>query len=487
MTAGVAAVVYLLHGFDAGLSRDLGVYAYAGQRFADGVPPYDGVLNRSGPLSHLLPGVAIWAGRRFGVDDLLAARVFFLLLAVASVYAVHALGREVLGSRWAGAVAGFTLITYGGYIALASGGPREKTPMVLLLALALVTTLQRRWWWAGLWISLGTLTWQPVFFPAIAAALVGLLLVEERGRRLRGLVALAVSGLLPLAAFLAWYAARGELQYFLDCFVLIHVEYTQQFGALQNLSFTWEVLAGGYHHTVWILLGSLAAAAVAPLVVAAWPRLRRSREGRAVLVTGAATVGSLAWSYRAFNGWPDAFVVMPTAALGTAFLLWPLWRLLPRPAVGVATAVVAGLAYAVATHYALTTRSEELLGQRARAEAVAAIVGPDATFLSLQAPQGLVLSGKVNPIREQMFDNGLVDYVAATWPGGLTGFNDWIVEQRPTVLVVQPRLVGTWLDPVLTEDYRRCGRADHVVWLLLRDADPTWCEQVSAVLATAPE
>ena len=78
----VALVVYSLHGFGGVLNRDLGVYAYAGQQFADGVPPYEGILNRAGPLAHMLPGVGMVAGRLVGVDDVTSARVLFMLFAV---------------------------------------------------------------------------------------------------------------------------------------------------------------------------------------------------------------------------------------------------------------------------------------------------------------------------------------------------------------------------------------------------------------------
>ena len=54
----VALVVYLLHGFNGQLTTDMGVYAYAGQQVAEGVPPYVAIANRVGPLAHLLPGGA---------------------------------------------------------------------------------------------------------------------------------------------------------------------------------------------------------------------------------------------------------------------------------------------------------------------------------------------------------------------------------------------------------------------------------------------
>src|SRR3954469_12293061 len=37
--AAVSLVVYVLHGFNGFLGKDLGLYVYAGQRFAEGVPP----------------------------------------------------------------------------------------------------------------------------------------------------------------------------------------------------------------------------------------------------------------------------------------------------------------------------------------------------------------------------------------------------------------------------------------------------------------
>ena len=55
----VAVGVYLAHGFEGRLSREVGVYAYAGPQLADGVAPYVGILNRSGPLAHLIPGAGV--------------------------------------------------------------------------------------------------------------------------------------------------------------------------------------------------------------------------------------------------------------------------------------------------------------------------------------------------------------------------------------------------------------------------------------------
>ena len=94
----VAVIVYVLHGFDGYLNRDRAIYSYAGQQVAEGVPPYLGILNRAGPLAHVIPGIGVIATRRWvrrssryqaGVHDLrgckrvrgLPARARFVYLA----------------------------------------------------------------------------------------------------------------------------------------------------------------------------------------------------------------------------------------------------------------------------------------------------------------------------------------------------------------------------------------------------------------------
>ena len=55
----------------------------------------------------------------------------------------------------------------------------------------------------------------------------------------------------------------------------------------------------------------------------------------------------------------------------------------------------------------------------------------DATITSIEAPQPLVLTGRTNPTRYQMFRSGLQDYMDDTWPGGLDGFKRDLVADGP--------------------------------------------------------
>ena len=104
VVGAVSLVVYTLHGFHGALTRDLGVYSYAGQQVADGVPPYLGILNRAGPLAHVLPGVGVLFARVGGFDDVVTMRVVFMLIATACVCTIYLLGRDLFGSRAAGLV-----------------------------------------------------------------------------------------------------------------------------------------------------------------------------------------------------------------------------------------------------------------------------------------------------------------------------------------------------------------------------------------------
>ena len=153
LMATVGTVVFLVHGYGGILTRDLALYAYGGQQFAEGVPPFVAVLNRAGPLAHMVPGVGTWLGRLLGADsgadDLLAMRVLMTVLSAIAVWVVYLLGRDAFGSRLAGVASASSLLAFQGFVTYATGGPREKTTMMLLMALALWAVVRRRWGWAG--------------------------------------------------------------------------------------------------------------------------------------------------------------------------------------------------------------------------------------------------------------------------------------------------------------------------------------------------
>ncbi|NYD42896.1 hypothetical protein [Nocardioides panaciterrulae] len=482
LTGLVSLAVYLLNGFNGVLLRDIGVYAYAGQQVAEGVPPYVAILNRAGPLAHLVPGLGAWAARQVGVDDLLGMRFLFALLTAAAVSAGYVLARDVFRSRTAGLAAAATLLALRGFAFYATAGPREKTTMVLLTTLGLLALVHRRWATAGVLVALATLTWQPVLFAALPGAVAAVLL-QPRGR-LSGLLRFGAGGLAPLAVTVGCYALIDRLHVFWNCFVLINLRYTRQGSPLETPDRVWNRLDRAYDWSLWLLLAGLLLVVVWGLL--ALPAAIRRREARPAALVGIAvfTLGNLAWALKAFNGFPDAFVMFPGAAVGVAGLVPLLARRLPaRVVVGVVTAGALA-ATALAADYSVSSRDDTLLEQRRDVDAVTAILPPHARILSVVAPEAMVLAHQRNPSRFQILSNGLRAYLDDTWPGGIAGYARWIGDRSPEVIAVGRTLDRSWLQPTLDAGYDQVGRTSPWLWYVRRDVGKDTLQRLREALAT---
>ena len=462
MTVGLGSLaVFALHGTDGVLSRDLGIYAYAGQQVADGVPPYVGVLNRAGPLAHLLPGAGVVLARMVGLDDLFGIRLLYLVFASACVVLVHLLARDLFGSPWAGLAAATAFLSFSGFIAYASGGPREKTPMVLFLLVSLLAAGRRRWLTAGVFLGLATLVLQTIFTVGAPAVLVAALLGEGGRARLVACLRIVAGGAAVLAAAVLYFLAVGHLDDFVQAFVVINAEYTRAAGPA-GVADDWRRVLSGYGASTLILVGGLLA--LPALAVAA----HRRADPAAPLLAGlsVATLTGIGWMLHDFDSWPDAFPVLPLAAVGAGGAVARLaQRLGARRGIALVVAwsmVATGLALA----FSVGRRDHDLEAQRRSVDAMLAVL-PDATIVSLQAPQPLVLSGRRNPTRHQMFANGLGGYVDDTWPGGLPGFQRALLDSHPDLVAIGTPGNERWRR-AMAADYVRVGRAPGWIWLARR-------------------
>lgn len=480
LVGAVAFVVYALHGFDGIINRDLGVFLYGGEHVARGVPPYVGVMNSVGPLADAMPGLAIWVGHGFGVDPVLAARVWFAVLSAGCCAVLSVLARDAFGSRAAGFVAPAVLLVFERFLELASDGPREKTTMVLFLLLALLLLGRRQWWGAGVCTALATLAWQPSLAPAVAAAVAAVLL-EARGTRLRKLGRFLLGGIVPSAVTVLVFALAGALRQALDGFILVNVLYTHQPGVISAPLPTWRTMWRSYHLSLVVaLVGMGVLLCVAVRAVALIRRRPRSPLLRYVVILGAGAGAAGAWTVAVVNGGPDLFVVLPFAALGAAalVLLVSSWVRLGRNLlVGVTTlALLSG-----ALVESVTTRDDTLEVQRADVAAVLGAV-PDASVMSIQAPEVLALSGRDNLTQYQIFDHALDHLLAHTYPGGLPGYHRAVRRLRPTILAVG-RSGDPWVHAFLRRYYWRFGVAPGWAWYLRRSAgEPLWLQAHDANL-----
>jgi hypothetical protein len=217
----VALVVYALHGFQGGMSRDLGVFTYGGEQLQHGTPPYVGIFNSVGPLADAIPGLAIWLGHLMGVAPVPSARLLFTVLSAVCCALLCVLARDAFGSRAAGLLAPAVFLTFERFIQLASSGPREKTAMVVFLLAGLILSGRRRWAAAGVCTALATLTWQPALLVAVAAVVVAVLVGGER--RMRALTRFALGGAATTVVFVAWFALEGALHQAFAGFVLVNL------------------------------------------------------------------------------------------------------------------------------------------------------------------------------------------------------------------------------------------------------------------------
>ena len=476
VVAVVCVAVYTLHGFHGALTRDLGVYSYAGQQVADGVPPYLGILNRAGPLAHAIPGIGALLARLAGLDDLVTMRVLFMLIATAAVCATYVLGRDLLSSRGAGLVSAGGMLAFHGFIQYASNGPREKTPMTLFVIVALWAVTRRRWFTAGVCTSLATLCLQTAFFSTFAAVAVGVLLVAETGR-IRASVRVALGGLVPVAVLGTWFALVGSLREAVDGFYVINRRYTVPDPLTDDLDRVWLDLQEAYGVTVWLMLAGVVALVLVSLAVVV-PPARRAFP--ALQVLPAMTAGLLAglwWTTKEYDAWPDLFPVLPFAAigLGAAFAV-VVRRLAARPQWVVAS-VLAGACVVLAVVYAVSTRDHTLDAQREATAAVLAELPEGATITSIEAPQPLVLTGRTNPTRHQMFRSGLQDYLDDTWPGGRLGFEADLVADAPDLVSVGETTSLRWRRALMPE-YVFIGRAPEWEWYARADLGPETIERL---------
>jgi len=451
----VALAVYALHGFESSLGRDQATFVYGGVRFASGTAPYRGIFNSVGPLGDMVSGVGTRAGWLVGLDDLTGARLLYLLLSAACVAGVSVLARETVGSRWAGLVAPAVFLTFASFLKLATGGPREKTVMVLCLEIALLLLLRRRWFAAGVLTALAVLTWQPAVLALAASAFVAILTTAER--RGRAGTAYVAGGLVPTALLAAYFLAERTLRLAWWGFVGVNVGYTSQPSILDS----WSLVTADYGWSLALVGIGLAALLAALLIVLLTAGVGRGRE---LAVLGAGAVVATAWSCYAVNGGADLFVVLPFAAVGVAAVLVRLGRGPDSTIVSLACAAVVVVSVVLASAEAVTTRDHRLPLERLDVARVVAAVPPGSTVVSLSAPEVLVLAHRTNPYPWQLSDGPLSAFLDDHLDGGLAAYAGRISRLHPELIAVGNRTTDGWLRPVLDRDYTRVGRGDHWVW-----------------------
>ena len=276
-----------------------------------------------------------------------------------------------------------------------------------------------------------------------------------------------VGGLIPAAVFVVYFIAVGALKEFIDAYLLINARYTTPAPLLTDFAAKWVRMQEGYGITLWVIMAGLLTLPILTITHIIRGRWRAPEHISFVAITAASFVG-IAWSFRDFNSWPDAFVLLPFAAIGVGAIAKEVTARLPAKIALALVLVWTVAAGAVAVTYSRTRAGDRLELQRESVTALLDQLPSDATMLSIGAPHPMFLSGMRNPTRHQTFARGLDQYVDDTWPGGLKGFGEWVGRQEATIIAFGGGRVPSWLRPTINGEYRRVGRAPGWTWFVHR-------------------
>jgi hypothetical protein len=311
----------------------------------------------------------------------------------------------------------------------------------------------------------------PALLPAVAAALVGALVVAPR--RVDALLRFVAGGLAVTGVTVGYFVLVGGLRTAVNGFLLVNLLYTHQPSAITQPAHIWAVLWKTYHLTLPLALVGLACLLL--LAVHAVPFALRTARARSVsaqrLVTvGAGAAAAACWTTLVINGGPDLFVMLPFCALGLAGGALLAATHLPRFIGGRALVAVVCAAVAWAATISVSTRDNGLVLERADVAAVLGTQPSSATILSIGVPQVMAIAQRTNAMPYQLFDTRMRDYIDHEVPGGLITLREQLQAAPPTFIVKSASKTGAWSHPLLHQDYWYVGRGMEWTWYLNKSA-----------------
>lgn len=360
LTVIAFAVIVQYDPTNSRLASDQSYMVYAGQQILRGIPPYTGVTIVKTPLTALVAAGAIAVGRAAGWNDVLAARIGFMLLAALLIGLMTLLGKALDG-RWTGVLAAVILLGFDGLASSSASGPSPKIVFTLFGVMALWFTalglmapappargrslaVGGAWFLAGAAGALAFLAWQPGLL-FIGAASLGALLVhphpmpatasdmarrDSLAPRLRAAAFVVMGAVMPVALIALYLALNGALVSGIRQSFLANASYfnTVKLGAglsnsiSQNLAHLLRITPrcfSGLELVPVLGIGGGVGAVAAALARAARNDLDPLRR----LIPPLAAVGVLgAFTLIDLQGCADLLPFYPFLALGGGWLLW---------------------------------------------------------------------------------------------------------------------------------------------------------------------
>jgi hypothetical protein len=453
-----AAVVYCQYGIEGTLVRDDANHLYGGQQIVRGVPPYVSIFFHKGPLSAMICGAAVYIANLFDLNDIFTVRITFFIISCLVVASIFLLGTTLFQNKIVGILQALVFLQFWGFGRHALSGPRPKAPMVLFEILALLLTSRKQWFWAGVCGSLSALVWQPTTIFPLVTVFVAFMQSQKGRERARNLFHVFLGISVPVCMVSIYFLFKGAFYEFLDgtiLFNLIHLDPEPlPHSILVQILLSVKV---GYGMMMYpIFIGFLMVFAMYVRSINLYGRELLSRDiSASVLLTFPAPI---IWSFLDYQWYPDFYVFLPYLALGLGWLLYitinginESIRTGPTGLKVISALLCAALIVNAASLY---RRSAEtgLRDQIDWARQIEELHIPGSGFVTVGAPEVLVLLKRTNPNRYVAVLNGFEHHMAANTPGGIDGWFEQLMENDPSVIVLgwttkrfKPRLVK-WLN-----------------------------------------
>ena len=436
-------------------------YDYMAQSILRGQIPYRDVVDSKGPFSLYLSALVMAIGKAGGIQDVLAVRLFYVVLGGILCAVSFLVAEAYFRSRIAGAIAFAVPLMSEQFVEMTVGGTRPKIPMMIFGLLTLLLIARDRPFWAGFCSMLACLCWQPgLAFTGVAVLMFSQYLTGWRDlRAMKVLLGAAI----PLAVVISYFSMVGALR---DLWLwTVHYNYTVYLPegnepAGTSLALTWSLIKDAMGANVfWVKLSI--AGALTYVIARVWVRFEKRK-----LV-------------ELSDVWRDAVLMPPLVHLGFCIVNWPgRDNLIPFfPFIGIFAGycvvtiarIIAAIppikrnAYAVRAmewapaitlvlillpviHHAKGYRIEPgrtLQDQQAAFKAVADILGPDDKIYVHGTVQLLVLLNRPNLNPYIFLPYGKDDYIASRLPGGFKTLIDEMEAQGPKVIALS-RLRTVW-------------------------------------------
>ena len=444
--AGVA-VMLMYRPFLQMESGDNAIWDYISQSILRGQIPYRDVIENKSPGSAYLSALVMYIGELFGISDIIAVRLFYVVLVGLLCAVTYLVAERYLRSRVAGVIAPLIPLMSEKLAMMLVAGTRPKLPMILFGMICLYLIAIDRPFWAGLVSMLACLCWQPgLLFTGVAFLIFSRYL--SRWRDLRALK-VVLGAAVPLSLNVFYFYSRDALgdlwRWTIAYNFSVYMPEGREEPAVSMLrlwSLLDETMADDF---IWVKLSLIGMLLFA--VKRLWPKLRKESGpfGDAILLAPLIYVAFCAINYQGLDG---VIPLMPFAGIFAGALLVEGARLLKSARIIardpnfvqliawlplLALPFIIGPVASNAWRYRIDP-GRSLDDQVKESQPVAELLGTDDKIYVHGTVEILVLLGRKNLNPYILLDRGKDKYIADRTAGGFEAIIAEMESQAPKIV-----------------------------------------------------